>query len=121
MNNSADFTVSIHYTDTDMPVLSVQVQGELTNETCQECYDGITKAVNPHTVGVIMDLGGVSYLDSTGLSTLIKLGLENRLRLVNLSEKVAKLLELTQVTNLLTVSESHEEAVNELTGPISAT
>src|SRR5947208_12795194 len=63
---------------------------------------------------IVINLGGVSYIDSGGLGTLVSLYTSARnaggdIKLANLTQRVGDLL---QITKLLTVFEVHEGEAN---------
>ena len=68
------------------------------------------KELLTHSKKLILNLGGVSYIDSGGLGVLVALYTSARaaggdVKLVNLTQRVGDLL---QITKLLTVFEVHE-------------
>jgi anti-sigma B factor antagonist len=65
---------------------------------------------------LVIDLGNISFADSSGLSALLlahRLYREsgNALVLCNLSDRVEKLLEISQLTNVFTIVPNRDEAV----------
>jgi anti-anti-sigma factor len=60
---------------------------------------------------VVLDLGGVVYINSSGISVIIRLNLERNLRLVNPSTMVRDILELTGVLPFVPTYASVEEAL----------
>jgi anti-anti-sigma factor len=60
-----------------------------------------------------LDLGGVSFIDSSGLGTLVRLRKEadaqgTPLRLINVTETTARLLQLTGLTEVLDIRTSQD-------------
>jgi anti-sigma B factor antagonist len=71
--------------------------------------DEVKKAISDGAKRIVLNLGGVSYIDSGGLGTLVALHTTahmagGTIKLANLTQRVGDLL---QVTKLLTVFEVH--------------
>lgn len=84
--------------------LDVVVVGEMDIDTAPELRSRLLDAVRAHDV-VILDLAGVTFIDSQGLSMLIRVNAEAQsagsvLRIGRASHRVRQLLELTNLTSL---------------------
>ena len=84
--------------------LDVVVVGEMDIDTAPELRSRLLAAVRAHEL-VILDLGGVTFIDSQGLSVLLRANAEARaagsvLRLGRASARVRQLLELTSLTSV---------------------
>jgi anti-sigma B factor antagonist len=84
--------------------LDLVVVGEMDMDTAPELRTRLLAAVGAHDV-VTLDLSGVTFIDSQGLSVLIRAHAEARatgseLRLGRASPRVRQLLELTNLTSL---------------------
>lgn len=84
--------------------LDVVVVGEMDIDTAPELRSRLLAAVRAHDL-VILDLGGVTFIDSQGLSVLLRVNAEARaagsvLRLGRASARVRQLLELTSLTSV---------------------
>jgi anti-sigma B factor antagonist len=71
----------------------------------------------PERRDVVLDLGGIAFIDSSGLGTLVRLLTSLRraqgdLKLCNLPEDVRKLLKLTNLISLFDTHGCEEEAVS---------
>lgn len=85
------------------------VLGEATAALRETLQDLVTRGQKK----VLLNLGGVSYIDSSGLGTLVSgfttlTNQQGQLKLLNLTKKVQDLL---QITKLLTVFEVYEDEV----------
>ncbi len=63
------------------------------------------RALIPETKQIVLDLSRVSYLDSSGLGTLVGLYISARksgriLKLINLTDRVADLLRITKIASI---------------------
>lgn len=66
---------------------------------------------------IVLNLGGVSYIDSGGLGTLVGLYTSARaaggdIRLANLTQRVGDQLQITKLVTVFDVFDSEEKAVN---------
>lgn len=91
-------------------VLIVDCSGRIVfGEETSELRDTVKKLIASNA-NILLNLGGVNYIDSGGLGTLVGLFTSARsaggsIKLVNLTERVGDLL---QVTKLLTVFEVYD-------------
>jgi anti-sigma B factor antagonist len=88
----------------------VRCSGRITSATTGTFQNTIRPLI-PDTERLVLDLTEVSYLDSSGLGTLVGLYLSARrqhceLKLINLSPRLKQLFRLT---NLAKVFEGHED------------
>jgi anti-sigma B factor antagonist len=66
---------------------------------------------------IVLNLGGVNYIDSGGLGTLVALYTTARnaggaIRLASLTQRVGDLLQVTKLVTVFEVHENVEQAVN---------
>ncbi len=78
--------------------------GRITGDTVDILQDEVRKAL-PDTKRVVLDLGDVSYLDSSGLGALVGLYATARrkgteLKLAHLSERIIDLLRITHLASI---------------------
>ncbi len=91
--------------ETGVPVTTLVCHGRLVSETAGQLKEAI-KPLIPLGGRIILDLTDLSYMDSSGLGTLVGLKVSAlregycRLELVNLSPRVAELLRLSNLTQL---------------------
>ena len=87
--------MQIHVGETD-GTATVYVEGEIDLSTCDKLRD----AIEVFHGNLAVDMSGVTFLDSSGISTLVsqRIRLEatsHRLRIVNPSQAVRTVLEIT--------------------------
>ncbi len=110
------FEVEIELTRTPrhLEVCHVSVAGILSTPTLAEFRDRLRDAVSRKR-DVILDLEGVSYVNSSGLAEIVRLGDELQqqnvlLVLVELDREVRRLLQMLGLHNILHVFDTVEEA-----------
>ena len=94
-------------------VLVFQVAGEINISTSPELKKQFEKQP---VKKVVVNLEKVSYIDSSGLATLVEILKRTKtqggsLGLAGLSDKVKSLFEITKLDKLFTVSKTQDEAV----------
>jgi anti-sigma B factor antagonist len=82
----------------------VRCMGKLTNDTAGLLKSHI-KPLLPETRRLVLDLGDVTYMDSSGLGTLVGLYASARsngceLKLVNLGPRIRELLRITKLVSV---------------------
>jgi anti-anti-sigma factor len=104
----ADFHCEVEVSDQDAgPATTVICHGRLVSDTAGQLKE-VVKPLIPKGGHITLDLTDVSYLDSTGLGTLVGLKVSAikegycKLELINLSPRVKELLRLSNLTQLLT-------------------
>ena len=95
--------------------LDVVVVGEMDIDTAPELRSRLLAAVRAHDV-VVLDLSGVTFIDSQGLSVLLRVNAEAKaagtvLRLERASARVRQLLELTSLTSLFSLEPESQNAL----------
>ena len=93
----------------------ISVTGELDIAATPELSTVLLVAADAPGALVVLDLGGVSFIDSTALGTLLKAGeaIESagkRLRVVCGEGPVRRLLEMTNLTNRFQLCPTRDEA-----------
>jgi anti-anti-sigma factor len=87
------------------PITTISCHGKLVSETSGQVKE-VVKPLIPFGGRIVLDLTNVSYLDSSGLGTLVGLKVSAvkegycKLELVNLSPRVKELLRLSNLTQL---------------------
>lgn len=93
------------------------VDGEIDINTSPGIKKSFDKLVGSKTPKVVVNLSKVTYVDSSGLATLVEI-LKNmrsyggKLRLSNMSPKVKSLFEITKLEKLFDIVASEEEAIS---------
>jgi len=97
-------------------VVILDISGEIDLYNAPEIKDAINKLIEQKKYNVIINLKGVSYIDSSGIGALIS-SLSNLkkyqggLKIINVFASVKKVFELTKLTSFFEIYDSAEEAV----------
>ncbi len=99
----------------------LEINGEkLDNKIAPELKSQFILLANDDATGhLVLELGNITFADSSGLSALLLAhrlyrDTDRSLILCNLSERVAKLLEISQLSAVFEIVSSREEAVEQL-------
>jgi len=93
------------------------VEGEIDINSSPAVKKSFDRLLSSKTPKIIVNLSKVTYVDSSGLATLVEI-LKNmrsyggRLRLTNLSSKIKSLFEITKLEKLFEIMADEEEAVS---------
>jgi anti-sigma B factor antagonist len=93
------------------------VEGEIDINTAPDIKKSFEKILTKKDPKVIINFSKVTYVDSSGLATLVEI-LKNmrayggRLRLTNLSPKIKSLFEITKLEKLFEIMAEEEEAIS---------
>lgn len=104
----------------DNNILVVQLKGNLLGkEQTIELFEELQNQVNNSNENIIIDLAEMQYLNSTGLSIFIRILTLVRnnggdVVVVNVPEKINKLLVITKLTSVFNIKDSIENAKLEL-------
>ena len=94
----------------------LEIEGEVDSEHSAQLKKAIVKAREEYAKHFILDLSGVSFIDSTGLGVLISLMRhmnENagHLKLAGLQDEVRSIFEITRLYKVFDLCPSAEEAL----------
>lgn len=95
----------------------ITLQGKITiGAGDSQLREVITDALNNGRVNILLDMGGVTTLDSSGIGELVGAytTVTNRggkLKLLHLPPKVTDLLQVTQLITVFEVYENEQEAI----------
>lgn len=101
---------------TEGPWVVVDVEGEVDMFTAPKLRERLVQTVDQGNYRIVVDLQGVSFMDSTGLGTLVG-GLkrvkehDGTLALVCSQRAVLRVLTITGLTNVFPIFESLQEAL----------
>ena len=107
--------VSVH-TEVHGDVVVVKVAGEIDVYTAASLREKLADLIDADHTDVVVDLTGVTFMDSTGLGVLVGAlkkvrGYGGRLQLVIDQEKVIKVFRITALTQVFTIHETLEAAL----------
>lgn len=97
----------------------IRLTGELTDEGGDALTNGVNDTLSQRGTRIVIDLAGVPYMNSAGLSSLINLAArsnlaEGRVVLAAPQPFVANVLEMTKLTKFFEIAKSVDEAVGRL-------
>ncbi|MFH1593538.1 MAG: STAS domain-containing protein [Candidatus Omnitrophota bacterium] len=97
-------------------ILVCYLNGEIDINTAPQLKKIFDRIVDAKKEKLIMNFKDVSYVDSSGLATLVEIlkGLRSyggKLKLSNLSTKVKNLFEITKLEKLFDITPEEEEAI----------
>jgi anti-sigma B factor antagonist len=89
----------------------VKCHGRLVMGTSEELYQAV-KRLLPQTKLVVIDLAELTYVDSMGLGTLVRLYASSRqegceFKLLNLGKQLRNVLKLTNLLSVFSQAEEH--------------
>jgi len=92
------------------------VNGDIDINSSPDVRKAFEKPIDAKAPKIIINMSGVSYIDSSGLATLVEMLKKTRayggkLGLSNLAAKVKSLFEITKLEKLFDIYETEEEAV----------
>jgi anti-sigma B factor antagonist len=98
--------------------VSYEIKGDIDINSSPEIRDSFEKVLKNKAMKVLVNLNGVSYVDSSGLATLVEMLKKTRsyggkLRISNLEPKVKSLFEITKLEKLFEIFETAEDAIAE--------
>ena len=100
----------------------IRVDGEIHVSTAPEFAQGLTEAIESGKTAVVLDMSGVEFIDSTGLSVLLN-GLRlvtqkrGRLALVCANPTVLRLFQITKLDGTFDIFPDRESAIAHVTAP----
>jgi anti-sigma B factor antagonist len=103
----------------------IAVSGEIDLYTAPDLKAVLSQVIEEGATGVVIDLSGTTFLDSTGLGVLI--GALKRLRsrdgalaVVNVDDSIARTFEITGLDQIFVIRGSRDEALAALGADASA-
>ena len=91
-------------------VVTIRLGGELVASSCSALRDTVLEAVARQPKSVVIDMGGVPFIDTSGLGVLVGLRATLRSRkidfsLANLSERVQNVFRMTKLNAVFGISD----------------
>ncbi|MEE9197013.1 MAG: STAS domain-containing protein [bacterium] len=105
---------------TDGGVVILAVSGEIGWNTSPELHKALIPLFAENPVAIVLDLSGVSFMDSSGVATLIE-GLqyshrsEIPFRLSGMTRPIIHVLKLANLEDLFEIFDTREAALKDLT------
>ena len=98
--------------------LICDLEGEINISNSPELRKAFDGLIKRNEKKVLMGFSGVSYIDSSGLATLIEMyqrlkRIDGRLRLYGMSENVRNFFEITKLHNLFETFSDRETALQD--------
>lgn len=95
----------------------VQVVGDIDLSRSNEFQQSLLGVLDQRPDRMVIDLGGVPYMDSSGVASLVKLLGRARkcgtaIYLVQLRERVRSIFEITRLDNVFTIRATEKEALD---------
>lgn len=97
-------------------VAIIDIMGEIDLYNSPKIKDALLEKVKDGYKNFIINLGDVTYIDSSGIGTLIfcRTSLNQNsgaLRIIKIKDSVKRIFELTKLNSFFTILEDEEEAV----------
>lgn len=98
----------------------ITVTGELDYQSAPRFKRAFSDATPPAGDGLVIDLSGLGFLDSSGLGALLELYMRNhdggtRLAIVSRGRQIRRMLSVTDLDRLMPVTATREQAIRALT------
>ncbi len=96
-------------------IIIFDIDGDIDINSSPEMREAFEDIAIAKTMKVVVNLSNVSYVDSSGLATLVEMLKKTRsyggkLRLASLAPKVKSLFEITKLEKLFDIFDTEEEA-----------
>ena len=93
------------------------VEGEIDINTAPDIKKAFEKLTAKKTPKIVINLTKVTYVDSSGLATLVEMlkkmrSYGGRMRLTNMSNKIKSLFEITKLEKLFEIVADEAEAIS---------
>ena len=94
----------------------VEVHGEVDMHSSPELHVLLRQVCEDHPAKLVVDLGQVEYMDSSGIGTLVEIfrrvkGFRGDMVLVSLQPRVRGVFEITKLDKFFTIRDSVAEAL----------
>ena len=94
----------------------VDVAGEIDLNCSLDFQQALLRLMDAHPSRIVINLAGVSYMDSSGVASLVKLLSRVRksglsLRLAAMNDRVRSVFEITRLDSVFDIRPSEEEAL----------
>jgi len=98
----------------DNDIVIYSIKGDIDINSSPQVRESFEKLVNEKAMKIVINLAEVSYIDSSGLATLVEMlkktrGYGGKIRLSNLAAKVRSLFEITKLEKLFDIYDTEEQ------------
>lgn len=117
----ASVTMDVRKVDNRTSVISIQ--GEINAFAENVLMDAYTQASSYGATNIILDFGGLTYMNSSGIGLLVTLLIranrqKQRLLAAGLSEHYRQIFDLTRLNEAITIYPTEEEALLAVGSPV---
>ena len=100
------------HTSADHGVLVVRVTSDhFELDESQSLFRLVFESTDGQSPRILLNFAGVKYINSTGVSLLVRIGTERELRVVHLNPDVIRVMDSIGILGLLNVHRSEREAM----------
>lgn len=97
-------------------VITVQIDDRLEADTVQEFRDAMSQLASEGKIKIVLDLGKVSFIDSSGLGGIVSILRQFRqndgdIKLARITDSIRPLIEIVRLHRVFDIYDSAEEAV----------
>jgi anti-anti-sigma factor len=97
-------------------ILVCRVSGEITFSTSPDLRKRLIEPIEQGTKKVVINMKGVSYIDSSGMATLVELlqkvkSSEGDLKLAEAPDKVKEILDMVRLKDIFDFEDTEEKAL----------
>ncbi len=108
---------NVRWLDAEKTVVVVEAAGEIDLHRSAAFQEALLEPLKKHPQRMIVDMTGVSYMDSSGVASLVKLLSRVRrdkinLRLAGLTPRVRNVFEITRLDTVFELYPSLQEAID---------
>ena len=101
-------------------VLVISISGEIKGLTGREFHDAIFREVQAQDAPIVLDLGGLTYISSTGLRSVLLIAKRQQKNKAGfavccLTKPIREIFEITCFDQIIPVLKTHSEAIAEVT------
>lgn len=112
MSEAAEFSIE---TRCDGGDCIIALTGEINLRSSPDLHATLLQTIKRRPLRIIMDLAGVSYMDSSGIGTLVEIkrrvdDYDGKLVLISLQPRVRGLFQITRLEKFFTIAADVEEA-----------
>jgi anti-anti-sigma factor len=99
-------------------IVICKVEGEIDINTSPQLRKAFDEFIHSNSKKILIDFSSVSYIDSSGLATLIELlqrlkKINGKFRLFNMNQKVKNIFEVTKLYKLFEIFDTQELALKD--------